>query len=1041
MIRRKGEKRKISPEDDKAPYKVYHECTGGARILFIFSTNFTGFFQLPGSASLFGRKKARNKLLFFFPCVILGCIKYTPGGTKMDLQTGMKLHGFTVTRIRPIPGTSAQLVEMLYEKTRTELVWYRTNESNKLFNVIFKTLPRDSTGVFHILEHSLLCGSAKFPLKEPFVELMKSTMSTFINAITFPDKTMYPVGSRNEQDFLNLTQVYLDAAFAPRAMEDPKIFRQEGWHHEIDGDTLSYNGVVFNEMKGAMSSLDDVVYEGLNALLFPDTSYGFNSGGDPRVIPELTYEHYCASYHEHYHPSNARIYLDGSIPLEKTLALIDSYLSKFDLSTRRKETYQQPRAASVAVPFEIGPDEDPREKYQLVLGKILGTWDQKDRLLAAQALCQVLCGANSSPLKRAILDEGLAQDVTMEVLDGMAQNVFFLRVHNHKKENTARIREVVTATVRDLTEKGLDRQELTAAINHLAFRCKDIDDPQAVYRSINALNAWLYEGDPMTYLTFDESIENLRALAENGGFEQLLKEMLLDDSDLCVLSAEPSADYGTRTREEERQRLAADRAAMTEADLAALAAENDILHAWQQTPDTPEELAKLPVLSLDQISPEPQILDTAETDVAGVPVLFHEAQTGGVVHLSGYFSLTDRSYDELPAIRFLASLLGKLPTDHYDAAALNNQIKTWLGSLQFSVSVFGSEKDPDTCTPCFQVSCKVLKENLPQARELLEEILLHTHVDSPDAIREVLLQEISDALPGIIGSGHDFSALCAQAHFSARNAAAEAVGGYTRIRWMKDLEAEFASRIGSCIGLYRSVLAETFCTSRMTLSITGSQPEELSGLISAFPRGSAVPKSAGYQTTLPRKLGIRLPAQVSYACMGYRLNRCGQAYQGSILLAANILSLSCLWNSIRVQGGAYGAGMNADRSGSLYCYSYRDPSPGRTLDVYRQLAGFLRSFPESGESLVKYIISTVASTEPLMKPNRLAAEADRTWFSGITREDLLRERQELLSADFDSLLSWCPMLEAMAGDGCICVLGHDAALAQCEKENLTIYNL
>lgn len=959
----------------------------------------------------------------------------------MDLQTGMQIHGFTVTRVRDVPGTAARLVEMLYEKTNTELVWYKTDESNKLFNVIFKTLPRDSTGVFHILEHSLLCGSARYPVKEPFVELMKSTMSTFLNAITFPDKTMYPVGSRNEQDFLNLTQVYLDAAFAPRAVEDPRIFRQEGWHYELEEDTLSYNGVVFNEMKGAMSSMDEVIYEGLQEMMFPDTSYGFNSGGDPRVIPSLTFEQFCESYREHYHPSNARIYLDGSIPLERTLALIDGYLSKFTLSTRRREQYQKPRSAERTVLYEIGAEDDPEEKHQLVLGKILGTWEHKDRILAVKALCQVLCGSNSAPLKRAVLDAGLAQDVTMQVLDGIAQPLFYLQVHNMRRENGEKVRDLIRAAAENLAQTGLDRKKLAAAINRLAFECRDTSDPQAVYRCIQALDAWLYEGDPMTYLTYDQSVENLRGLAENGGFEALLRELLVDEENLCVMKVAPSSEYGLMLRLEEQAALKLAWELMVDDDLADLAAQNEQFHRWQQTPDSPGELAKLPVLNPDQVSPEPLIPVTEETCVGGVKVLTHEMETNGIVHLNAYFSLTDRSYAELPPIRFLATLLGKLPTENYDCAALDNQVKTWLGRLWFDVEVFGDESRKDRCVPCLVARCSVLKENLPKARELLAEILLRTRLDCPEKILEILRQTVSEMMPAVIGNGHRFAAVCASAHFSARDAAAEAVEGCTYFMWLKNTESGFEGYRAGLESLLRRVLAENICRSRMTLSITGEHTAAALDFIGRFPQGQEAPAGAFYKTVLPRKLGIRIPAQVSFACTGYRLDRCGENYRGTALLAANILSLSCLWNSVRVQGGAYGAGLDCDRSGILSCYSYRDPSPARSLGIYRQLSGFLRNFPDSGESLVKYIISTVASTEPLMKPDRAAAESDRRWFCGITREALLRERQELLSATFEDLLGWCPALEAMAEDFAICVLGNEESIQACEEENLTVYYL
>jgi len=955
----------------------------------------------------------------------------------MDLTIGTTLHGFTLTRLRDVPGTRAQLVEMVYENTGTELVWYKTDEPNKLFNIIFKTLPQDSTGVFHILEHSILCGSEKYPLKEPFVELMKGTMNTFLNAITFRDKTMYPVASRNEQDFLNLTAVYLDAVFTPRAMEDERIFLQEGWHHELEEDGLSYNGVVFNEMKGAMSAIDEVVDDGLHKLLFPDTSYGFNYGGDPAVIPELTYDHFRDSYRRHYHPSNARIYLDGSVPLEKTLQMADRYLSRFVPGEARQITYQQPHIAELTVPCEAAPGDNLSVRGQVVLAKILGTWADRPRALAAQVLCEVLCTGNDAPLKRAILDAGLGQDVSMNLMDGIAQPLVALRVHNTDAGKAPQIRQVIRETVENLVRQGLDAASVTAAINSLAFRLKDVSDPQALFRCLHALDSWLYGGDPMLYLTHDEAIVQLRKTAEEGGLEALLQELWLAD-DLSELLVVPSVTYGQETRTAEKARLEAHRAAMTEEALAALAARNEALHTWQQTPDSPEALATMPVLDLKEIGPDPEWIPTLQEQTDGITVLRHNIETNGILHLSAYFSLTDRTLEELTAASFLTALLGKLPTARRTAAQVQTEISTLFGSLAFSLESFAPQGSADGCIPCLTARCSLLQENLDTALALLGDILTATRLDEPQRIREILPQVHNEAQQSAIMSGHNFAVCCAMAHFSARDAVKEAVSGYSRIHWLQDFMQDFDGRIQSFLALGRDILDKSLCRARLTLSVTADFPADMSGFLSALPAGEPAAPSAPYQTALPRKLGIRIPAQVSFACTGYRLDRCGEDYRGTVQLLSNILSLSCLWNEVRVQGGAYGAGMQASPDGSVHCYSYRDPSPARTLGIYRRMLDFIRAFRSSDEGLDKYIISTIAATEPLMKPVQQGIQADTRFFEGITRDHLLTERQQLLDAEFEDLLSWCTMLEAMARDAAVCVAGHEDALKTCENENLTI---
>ncbi len=957
----------------------------------------------------------------------------------MNLFPGTKIGGFTVTRVRDIPGKDAKLVEMVFEKTRTELAWVKSSEKNKLFSITFKTLPDNSTGVFHILEHSVLCGSEKYPVREPFVELLKSSMNTFLNAMTFSDKTMYPVSSRSEQDFLNLTSVYLDAVFAPKILTNPNIFRQEGWHYEEDGDKLLYNGVVFNEMKGATSSVDDVVERNLQQLLFQDNSYGYNSGGDPEEIPNLTYEEFLENYRRNYHPSNARIFLDGDIPLEKTLALIEGYLSRFDLGYKQEITSQTPKAAEKTVYYEVSSQEELSGKTQIVLGKILGSWRDKTKCLAAQVLCDVLAGSNDAPLKRKILAAGLGQDVTMTVQDGVDQPWLVLRVHNTDDENAGVLRTMVTDTVRELVEKGIDKQELTASINHLEYYLKDMDEPQALIRCIFSMNSWLYGGDPMMYLTFDDGFAALREMAAGDDFERLLASLLLEEDGICVLHVLPSVTYGEECRKEESDRLAARWEAMTDAELGRLRAENESLSAWQQTPDSPGAIATLPVLSLDEVPTEPAQLNTVEETVSGVTVLRHTASTNGIVHFTAYFYLTDLSLEELTAASFLAKLLGKLPTRNYDAAALQTAIKTHIGSLDFDLDAVAKAGQVDACRPRLVAQCSVLRENLATAQALVAEILTGTRLDEPVRIREILMQTEMEAQQAAIMGGHVFAAACAQSHFSAQNAVTEAVSGYSLIRWIHDFVKNFDEKIGSFTALSARVLENAVCAARLILSVTEDAPTDMTGFVEELPAGTTAPQETAYKTALPEKLGIRIPAQVSFACTGYHLAQCGAEYNGTIRLLSNIVSLSYLWNMVRVQGGAYGAGMHSGRGGSIFCYSYRDPSPDKTLNTYQGIGDFVKAFHDSGEDLTKFIISTVAGTEPLVSPRQEGAIADSRWFAGLSYEDAVQERRELLSATQEDLVSWGDMLARMAREAGVCVMGHSEALGVCQ--GLTIVDL
>ena len=955
------------------------------------------------------------------------------------MQIGTKISNFTVTNLRPIPDKDAVLVEMVYEKTGTELAWVKSKESNKLFCIGFKTIPEDDTGVFHILEHSVLCGSDKYPVKEPFVELLKSSMNTFLNAMTFPDKTIYPVSSRNEQDFLNLTSVYLDAVFAPTILHEPNIYRQEGWHYELDGENLTYNGVVFNEMKGAMSSVDEIAERGMMNLLFPDNCYQYNSGGEPAAIPNLTYQQFLDSYKKNYHPTNARIFLDGDIPVERTFALLDEYLSRYEMGEKQHLEPQVPVAREETAYYEAVNDGTP--KAQLVLGKILGSFEDKTTLLAREVLCDVLAGSNDAPLKRAVLATGLCQDLSLNISDGMIQPYMVLRLRNMEDENAAKLEAVIRDCARELVNAGIPKDRLTASINHLSFQVRQMQEPQALIRCINALNSWLYEGDPMLYLHYGDSIDALRTMAENGGFEALLEEMLLDDAGLCKLHVLPSETYGTQLRDAEMARLAAEKAAMDDAQLQEV---SDIFAAftqWQQTPDSPEGLATLPKLSLSEISPEPVLCETEEDSVVGVKLLRHKVGSNGIVYLNAYFRLTDVSVEDLAKLSLLGKLLGSLPTASHSAAQLQNEVKTWLGDLNFGIEVFAKTGERKVCTPMLVASCSVLQENLGKAETLIHEILTTTDFSQRDRIREILLQAEMEAQQRGMMGGHMLAFKSVGAHFSAAAAVQEATSGISYIQFLHKLSREFEAEIPAFTQLLKDTLAAAVCQSRLTLSLTEEGRSDLSGFVARFAEGAPIADTAAYETRLPKKLGIRIPAQVSFASVGYHLDDAGMVYEGSARLLSNILSLAHLWNEVRVQGGAYGAGMRIGKSGGLFTYSFRDPNPARSLEVYRNMGGFVKAFAESGADITGFIISTIAETEPLVSPAQQGRMADGDWFAGLGYAEAVAERKQLLNATAADLAKWCKALDALREQAAVCVVGYADALDGCKDENLTVVDI
>lgn len=950
----------------------------------------------------------------------------------MNFDVGTKLCGFTVEKVRAVKELDATLYEMVHDKTCAELCFMDNKADNKLFSVAFKTLPEDSTGVFHILEHSVLNGSEKYPVKEPFVDLLKSSMNTFLNAMTFPDKTMYPVSSRNDKDFLNLTSVYLDAVFAPRLRVNPNIFYQEGIHTEIEGETPSYKGVVFNEMKGSMSSVDNRIDHGINELLFPENCYRFNSGGDPKVIPDLTYKQFADTYRRYYHPSNSRFYLDGDVPLEETLSMIDSYLDRYEKEDEKFEIpMQTPRAAEGIWYYEISESENRGKKDILALGKIVGTWEEKSKLLASQILCDVVAGTNEAPLKRAVLSSGLAEDFEMAVMDGIAQPYLIMIARNMSDADTDKIKKVIKETAEKLISEGIDKELITASVNRFAFSSKQIPEPQGIYRAIGTLNSWLYGGDPLMYLLYDDVIAEMREMAKGDGFEKLLSELLIDDETLCTLHMLPSVTLGDDDRKTEEERVKKEVAALSEKEMGELATLNEKLVEWQKTPD-PEEMADcVPTLTLNEVSETPEYIETVESEKDGVTLLYHPIPTHGIVYLSMYFPLTKYSLEELTKISLLTELYGELATEKRSATELQKEVKTYIGSLNFKMKVFSKDDDTHSCTPCLVANAGVLEENLEAAIPLITEILTETKFDDTAKIKEIIMQADEMARQSASANGHSLGILAVRSHYTSSAAVDEAIGGYTLVKFLHDFAKDFDGKVAGVIALLEKVKGEVIGKAGLTVSVTSSEEVSVDALIDSLPEGTVSPETASYKTELPEKMGIKIPSQITYAVKGYNLSCLGMKMTGSLRVAANIISFSYLWNKVRVQGGAYGTGFPVSRDGSILSYSYRDPSPAKTLETYDKTADFVREFCDSGEALDKYIISAIASTEPLRTPAAMGQVADDFKFSGVTDADRLATRREMLSTDREALKGWCEALEKTSENGAVCVVGHVAALEEC----------
>ncbi len=966
----------------------------------------------------------------------------------MELKVNDKLYGFTVTRIRDIDEIDGQLIEMTHDRTGAGLVWAKSEEENKLFSVGFRTLPEDSTGVFHILEHSVLCGSDKYPVKEPFVELIKTSMNTFLNAMTYPDKTLYPVSSKMEQDYLNLMDVYLDAVFRPRILTEPNIFYQEGWHIDTQGEEPVYKGVVFNEMKGAMSDIDQIAERTIDKLLFPDTCYGFNSGGDPEAIPDLTYDDFISRYKRFYHPSNSYFYLDGNIPLEKTLERIDSYLQDYDRLENVPELKMQvPAKSSLVMDYEAG-DEDA--KAVVAFARIIGSWEDRDKLFALSVLTDQLADSNESPLKRAALSSGLAEDVDLYVSDGIAQPymmILFRGVNPGEFSEGQTYEEAVQAaadklinivheTVDKVLEEGLSIDDLQATVNQMDFKFRQYPEPQGLYRANAVLNSWLYGGDPALFLETNEAIDNLRKMIDEGEISKLAEEYFDNTDSFSKLVLIPNAELGAKNAAAEAERIEKTMSDMTEDEKAALEKLNENLITWQETPDSEEDLATIPQLNLADINRMPELIGTEVSEKDGVTILLHKLPTKGIAYINAYFPLTGLALEDMPSAALLTEFYKDLPTENYSVLELQTEIKKYLGSISFGIDINARDDDNKVCTPCLRARAAVLFENISHAEDLMIEILTKTKFDDKALMKELITQIDDEGKRYAVSTGHRVAMYAARSHYSSRDAAAEALNGYTFITFMHDMNANFDDKIDDFVDFAHTLIEENVVKAGAVMSITASEDQDISRLISMLPEGTERPAYVSYTSALPKRLGISIPSQVSYSVAAYDLAEMGVRPEGSISVASNILSYAHLWNEIRVKGGAYGTGVSASRTGSMLSYSYRDPSPDRSLEVYKTIPDFLTAFTsmeglENG-GLDGFIISTIASTEPLTSVSSKGRSADDFWFSGFSDDDRIKVRSEIIDATPEDVAKWSDAFAKMANEGCVCVVGPKSALDACK---------
>ena len=980
----------------------------------------------------------------------------------MNLDLDQNLHGFTVRTRETLPEINGTAYTLLHEKSGARLLYLQNDDSNKAFSIAFKTPPADDTGVFHILEHSVLCGSDKFPVKEPFVDLLKSSMQTFLNAMTFPDKTMYPVASTNEQDLLNLMDVYLDAVLHPMIYRKRAIFEQEGWHFELAGDELAddgnaaagdavalaeaemgnarlvLNGVVYNEMKGALSDANSVLYDELQTALFPDTAYRFESGGTPRAIPDLTYEQFLDEHARHYRLDNSYLTLYGDVDVERMLAFLDAeYLSPVADEQSARNAARAAAGDAPLAPHELAeqapvknlglrtPMATAPENACAGLAYVVGDVHERTRMVATDILLDAVMGSNEAPLKRALLDAGLAADAHGFFADSLLQPFAVIQLRGLEPEGAARLRPVVEKTLAELADGGLDRALVEASLSRAEFvmREQDFGMADGVALSMAALSGWLYDDDLATsYLRYEDDFAFLRGALEEGYFEELIRSVFLDNAHMAEVEIVP-----TEADEEaaEAARLEAAAAHMDAADFARIADEEATLRQLQEEPDSPEALATLPRLSVADIDGAPDEPSYGLVDGAPVACLRHDVATHGIAYAYRYFDLARIPFEDLPYVAVLGLVLGKLDTARHSASELDTLANGKLGNLSFFAEIYEDAGDADALVPKFVVSSSALSENVGYLAELPREIMLETDFSDTGKIKDVLQQRRIGMEQAFASAGHAGAMAHLASYYLPAGVVREQLGGIGLYRFVKDLLANYDERAGEVAKRLSALAERLFVDDGCMVSFSGSDED-----FDAFWRNGAAMGRTGdgkrrlrVPAPVVRNEAFIVPTDVCYAAQGFDRRAFDDSYTGAWQVAAKALSFDYLWNEVRVKGGAYGAGFQTARTGNLRFYSYRDPHLDETLTRFAKASDWLASFDPKPEEMEGYVVSTVAGFDTPLKTRQLVRRQDGDWFGGRTPEARLETRAQMIAADAGTIRSLAPVVADAVARNAVCVFG------------------
>lgn len=927
-----------------------------------------------------------------------------------------------------------------HKKSGARIAILSNNDDNKVFYIGFRTPPEDETGVPHIIEHTTLCGSKKFPVKDPFIELAKGSLNTFLNAMTYPDKTVYPVASCNDQDFKNLMDVYLDAVFNPNITKYEEIFKQEGWHYELTGkdDELKINGVVYNEMKGAYSSPDEVLSSQIYRSLFPDNTYSKDSGGNPEYIPKLTYEAYLDFYHKYYHPSNSYIYLYGDMDVVERLEWLDKeYLSLYDYKKVNSEINKQPafdEIKNVEAQYSITMDDSQENKTYLSYNRVVG--DTLDEMLyqAFDVLDYALVSSPGAPVKQALIDAGIGDDVYGSYDAGILQPVFSFVAKNANASQADEFESIIENTLKEVVKTGINKEALLAGINSSEFKFREADFgqfPKGLLFGLNCLDSWLFDDmKPFIHLECLGTFAKLRKAVDTDYFEKLIQEYLLDNTHGSSVTVKPKRGLGNEREEALAKELSDYKASLSDEEIKKLIEDTEHLKKYQEEPSSDEDLRKLPMLTRADMKKNAMPFSNIEDELLDVKVVRHDIESNGIDYISFLFDAGDFAQSELGYLGFFTNALGLVSTEKYSYTDLANATNIYTGGISTGTASHPDIKDRNNFVFKFEVKLKVLEKNLDKALELMEQMLLSSDFTDTKRLGELVAQIKARLQANLSSSGHLVAAMRSMSSFSRYALYQDELKGVAFYRSICRIEKELSESPKSVSDKLAAIAKKLFARNRMLISFTGNNEAygnakpSLEKVMTGFNKMSAVGNQAEVHFNTAKEAFIDA-SQIQYVAKTGDFICEGYEYTGALRLLRIILSYDYLWINVRVKGGAYGCMNTFLRSGESYFVSYRDPNLSDTLDVYDRIPEYIKSFSPDERDMTKYIIGTFSALDTPMNPEAKGSRSLSAYLEGITYEQIQKERNEILNAQPEDIRRLADLVEAVLKKDSICVIGNE----------------